>query len=188
MQLPNTKRYAILAAICIGGTFFACKKKDSTATIPVTPTAADFKVKKVLDYTDSAFVLSLPTAFTPNGDGVNDVYAPIATHLTDTHFQLTVSTLSGVVVYTTNDCTSGWNGHNTSGALMTDYKYNVAISFSTAKGKNVDTSTYLYLVPTNPSLHCATFMIADTGSYIFPDQIDVLTGYKAYNTNEVVCH
>ena len=175
----------IVIAGTIGATIFGCSSKDKT-TVTVPPTA-DFKTKKALVYTDSAFVISLPTAFTPNGDGINDGYFPVSTHLTNTHFQLTISTLSGTVVYQSNDFSAAWNGKTTTGATATDYKYNVAISFSTLKGKNVDTSTYLYLVPTNKTTFCASFVPTDTAYYIFPDQLDIATGHKTYNTNETVC-
>ena len=161
----------------------ACEKNKKINPVDPPPTF-DFKTKKKLVYTDSAFMISLPTAFTPNGDGVNDGFSPIATHLGSSHYQLTITTLSGTVVYQTTDNTLAWNGRSTTGATLTDYKYNVAISFSTARGRNVDTSTYLYLVPTTNT--CARFVWADTSFYAFPDQLDT-NGMRAYLTNEVVC-
>ncbi len=164
--------------------FFSCSKKDNSTPITVTPTA-DFKNKKKLVYADSSFLLTLPTAFTPNGDGVNDTYFPIGMHISNAHYSLTITTVAGATVYQTNDYTAAWNGRNTSGIVQTDYKYNVAISFTTARGRAVDTSTYVYLIPTTNT--CAKLVWADTAYYAFPDQIDISTGFRAYATNEVVC-
>ncbi len=164
---------------------FSCSKKDNNPSpTPVTP-VADFKTKKMLTYTDSSFLLTLPTAFTPNGDGVNDVYAPMGMHITNTNYSLTITTMAGTTVFQTNDHSVAWMGRNSSGAMQTDYKYNVAISFKTATGKIIDTSTYLYLVPTTTT--CTKMVATDTAYYAFPDQLDMTTGLKTFATNEAIC-
>lgn len=106
-------------------------------------------------------------------------------HISNTSFSLTITTMAGATVFQTNDHAVAWTGRNASGVVQTDYKYNVAISFKTAVGKTVDTSTYLYLVPTTTT--CAKMVAADTAYYAFPDQLDVTTGLRTYATNEVTC-
>jgi gliding motility-associated-like protein len=49
-----------------------------------------------------------PTAFTPNGDGLNDVFLPSVRHVTD--FRLTMFDRWGTLIFETEDPTIGWDG------------------------------------------------------------------------------
>ncbi|MFA0960648.1 gliding motility-associated C-terminal domain-containing protein [Roseivirga sp. BDSF3-8] len=51
---------------------------------------------------------ALPTAFTPDGDGINDRYAPLGTYLQT--FSLYVYNRWGELVYAETDGTQGWDG------------------------------------------------------------------------------
>ncbi len=66
--------------------------------------------------TDSFFVqlkcptaLYIPNAFTPNNDGVNDIFEPIGYNITA--FFMRVYNRWGKVVYETNSMQKGWNGY-----------------------------------------------------------------------------
>jgi gliding motility-associated-like protein len=69
--------------------------------------------------TDSAFVVVkifktnpqvfVPTAFTPNGDGLNDVFRPIAVGLTKIEY-FSVFNRWGQLVFTTSENGRGWDG------------------------------------------------------------------------------
>lgn len=54
----------------------------------------------------------MPNAFTPNGDGLNDVfYALTSDQSMINNFNMTIMTRWGEVVYNTNDINSGWDGN-----------------------------------------------------------------------------
>ncbi|MGV3637831.1 MAG: PKD domain-containing protein [Flavobacteriales bacterium] len=60
---------------------------------------------------DADYDLMAPKAFSPNGDGVDDLFIPEALKTLGVKFQLTIlEAKTGVVVYETNDPTRPWNG------------------------------------------------------------------------------
>jgi gliding motility-associated-like protein len=60
---------------------------------------------------DADYDLMAPKAFSPNGDGIDDLFIPEALKTLGVKFQLTVlEAKTGVVVYETNDPTRPWNG------------------------------------------------------------------------------
>ena len=67
----------------------------------------------------------LPNAFTPNGDGLNDVFRPIPAGMKSTEF-FRVFNRNGQLVFQTNRWLEGWDG-----------KF---------KGKNADQGTYVWSI------------------------------------------
>jgi len=67
-------------------------------------------------------VFELPNAFTPNGDGQNDVFRPYRSRFIES-INFTVYNRWGQIVYTTHDPEINWNGQNTSGKDLTDGVY-----------------------------------------------------------------
>ena len=62
---------------------------------------------------EEAFALWVPNAFTPNGDGINDVFA-VVTSLTGTFkAEMQVFDRWGSVIFSTSDVVRGWDGSNT---------------------------------------------------------------------------
>ena len=51
----------------------------------------------------------VPTAFTPNGDGLNDIFRPTAVGIASMDY-FRVYDRYGVMVYETNYMTKGWDG------------------------------------------------------------------------------
>ena len=168
-----------LGLICL---LTACSKSDSN-----NKTATVWTCNTPLQYKDSIQILTLPTAFTPNGDGKNDLYRPIAQNLTNNNFLITIYKPDGKIIYQLNNYTSGWDGRDSSGTLGTDSKYGISITFTNAHGHIVDTCSELFLLTTNTATGC-TNRTVDSSSYIFEDQIDMATGAPVYRTNEVFCN
>ena len=54
------------------------------------------------------YSLYIPSAFTPNGDGVNDVFKPVGEYIRD--FDMYIFDRWGMEIYHTNDITKGWDG------------------------------------------------------------------------------
>ena len=61
-----------------------------------------------MDY-ESNCKIYCPSAFTPNGDGLNDFFTPIASEPIDT-FRLIVRNRWGTIVYKSNDINLQWDG------------------------------------------------------------------------------
>jgi|GEM_PF-1085968 len=56
------------------------------------------------------FFYDVPNAFTPNHDGLNDVFRPYTDHELITKFRLQIFDTWGQLVYQTNDSSKGWDG------------------------------------------------------------------------------
>ncbi len=52
----------------------------------------------------------IPNAFTPNGDGINDVFSPVGLGLDPDHFQMWIFDRWGNMIYYTQDLNKGWDG------------------------------------------------------------------------------
>ena len=173
-----------------------CKKSDNKTVVtnPPTDTLAAFAQSLAASCTHSfagagdTTTFYLPTAFTPNGDGVNDVYALMGPHQSFSTYLLTIYKTNGVKVFKTTVSSTYWDGRNTTGSKCTDYKYFVKIKYTTPGNISVDTGTYLYLLPTDTVHGCITRVAADTVSYKFPDQLDIYSGLFSYPTNETFCN
>jgi len=77
------------------------------------------------------FAFYIPNAFTPNGDGLNDIFMPKM--LAVTYYEMQVFTRWGLLLFSTNDPTKGWDGRMSSSGdvLPTDtYIYKCTVSDS----------------------------------------------------------
>ena len=58
-------------------------------------------------------VIYVPNAFTPNDDGVNDVWLPVISNNSDEIFEVVIYSRWGELIFKSNDPHVGWNGkHN----------------------------------------------------------------------------
>lgn len=77
--------------------------------------------------------ISLPNVFTPNGDGVNDVYIPVTRGIAS--LKAWVYNRNGILVCTWDKPKGGWDGHSTSGEECSDGVYMVAVDAFGFDGK-----------------------------------------------------
>ncbi len=56
------------------------------------------------------FTFFAPNSFTPNGDGINDIFLPKGMGWDITHYELTIYDRWGQKMFHTNDYTQGWDG------------------------------------------------------------------------------
>ncbi len=95
---------------------------------------SDSIVKKLEVVEDETFYI--PNAFTPNGDGGNDVFNPKAVGIKK--FHMDIFDRWGQLVYSTNDIEKGWDGRSKKGGdiLPQDvYVYKITVTQSTSKSK-----------------------------------------------------
>ncbi len=88
-------------------------------------------------YLDERFSdVFIPNSFTPNGDGVNEIFKVIGTEILDEEFSISIYNRWGDKVFETNDINQGWNGS----MLNSGYYCPTAIYVYTLKYKNAITT------------------------------------------------
>jgi gliding motility-associated-like protein len=63
-----------------------------------------------------SFTMYVPNAFTPDQDGINDVWRFTGIDVDEDHFELLIFNRWGEVVHRTNDYRAGWNGNVNNGS------------------------------------------------------------------------
>jgi gliding motility-associated-like protein len=132
----------------------------------------------------------LPTAFTPNADGINDSYKIIGMNNNFSAFMLSVYDTTGKLVFSTNSPTTNWTGADTlTNANYTKYKFFVLVNYTTLGGKTASKGTYVFVLSANTATRCINRVIADTVLYEFGDQFNPATGFNAaFNSMETFCN
>jgi gliding motility-associated-like protein len=90
-------------------------------------TSYDFRIS------DSSSV-TLPNVFTPNYDGVNDVFKPVTRGISD--LNVWIYNRDGVIIANWNKLNGFWDGHTTGGEECTSGTYFVVLSAVGFDGKN----------------------------------------------------
>ena len=87
---------------------------SDTGTFMVNLTVTDTKgcvniiSRKVYVFPD--YTVFIPEIFSPNGDGLNDVFKPIGVFTGVVYYEMTVFNRWGEVIFNTKDLETGWNG------------------------------------------------------------------------------
>jgi gliding motility-associated-like protein len=68
----------------------------------------DTAEKDVNIYLDA--LIFIPNAFTPNGDGTNDIFIPMISGVDESYYSFIIFDRWGKEVFNTNDMTKGWDG------------------------------------------------------------------------------
>ena len=130
-------------------TFLSCSKNTGygnaiscTATQPL-----------VITDNSSGYIMALPTAFTPNDDGLNDHMRAIYYRMDTTGYQLTIR-LGGQVLFQTNSVSAGWDGHYAGGVPAPEGKYQVDVRFRGPAGNLIDTCNVVTLLKYDMAKHC----------------------------------
>ncbi len=120
---------------------------DTTTTYIVTVTdvygCINTDTMKVVVYNISN-PFWIPTSFTPNGDGHNDILYVRGQVFTT--FQFGVYDRNGQLMFFTENINQGWDGRNKSGELMPPGAYAYLIKGITSDGKSVDATGLVNLV------------------------------------------
>lgn len=179
---------ALMGFFIISGIVMGCKKSHNATTTQTGNLLDSCKNVVVLKANDSTY-FCLPTAFTPNGDGLNDYYFPIAANpgFFSGYEMYIYQSGTNTVVYHSTDIHGKWDGKDLTGKLCTAYKYDISLTVK-YDSTTINTCSFLFLLPYNTSKGCATAQQSDIASYIFPDQIDPGSGQHPYSTKEVLCY
>jgi gliding motility-associated-like protein len=75
----------------------------------------------------------IPNAFTPNGDGINDIFKPVLSDFNE--FNLMIFDRWGNLVYSSNNPQEGWNGSLSNGEMATPGVYNYRLNYTNIKAE-----------------------------------------------------
>jgi gliding motility-associated-like protein len=92
---------------------------------------------------DADFKLYVPNAFTPDGDGLNDIFQPKGRGIAKYH--LTIYDRWGTVVYQSEDFSKGWDGGE-KGKQLTDEVFTWRIYATDVNGKIKELTGFVTLV------------------------------------------
>lgn len=86
---------------------------------------------------DLGFNMYVPNSFTPNNDGKNDIFGPVAVASKSAEFTMYIFDRWGDLVYKTSDVLQGWNGSfNNSGPVCPEGVYSFRIFYKTKEIKS----------------------------------------------------
>lgn len=150
--------------------FVSCKKNN------IGPNNCDDNYISILD---SCGCLYAPNVFSPNGDGVNDIYGPIGMNISS--LTLTIKDTNQNVLYIGNGVNSSWDG-KVNNQIQPETFYEARIQ-ATLCNSTVDTTTCFYLGKyTNGCIPKYT-----SSPILFMDQVDPVTCTPVYPTNDSLC-
>jgi gliding motility-associated-like protein len=84
---------------------------DGIYFVTVSNNCGSIVASTVISVAECECRIVMPNAFTPNGDGVNDVFAPSYLCNTAKYLHITIYNRWGEKVYDGNDLTGGWDGY-----------------------------------------------------------------------------
>ena len=103
------------------------KSEDDTHSEPAsTPSNSE-------NNNPSISLFSIPNAFTPNGDGLNDIFKPV-TAASIQQYQMDIFMVNGQHVFSSKNIDYGWNGEY-QGSIMNGGSYIYVIKYKDAEGK-----------------------------------------------------
>ncbi|RYZ55055.1 MAG: hypothetical protein EOP49_03745 [Sphingobacteriales bacterium] len=170
----------ITASILAIFMFAGCKDKED-AVLVTEPCHCNGLPK---NYTDSTGFLVLPTAFTPNGDGLNDLFRPVITPglITPGSYLLSITAGNDAVLFQTTDTAAGWNGNDFGGVAAMAGMHFFTVQFITPTGDTVDDCGCITVLP-----HGVGCSITNGKTYYFEDQFNAATGLPQFATAEPLC-
>jgi len=98
----------------------------------------------VIDEKDCEVILEMPNVFTPNGDGVNDVFIP-AEYKAIERYNLQIFNRWGSLIYQSNDVSQGWDG-TFQGALVADGVYFYIVNYLSTNNDNLQLNGTVTLI------------------------------------------
>lgn len=95
-------------------------------------------------YINDSSGISLPNIFTPNDDGINDIFKPIARGMSS--MKVWVYNRYGVLMYSWETINGFWDGHTTSGEACMNGVYFYMVEATGFDGKNYSLKSHLTLL------------------------------------------
>lgn len=126
-------------------------------------------------FSDSACVQA-PNAFTPNSDGINDVFAVVSSNMAT--LSVEIRDQQNTIVFTSDDLYPSWDGTDSTGSGP----YTVLVNGTTSSGVFLSGESNLAALDYNG----ATCLIY-TGAPVTIDQFDPRICGVTYTSNDIFC-
>jgi gliding motility-associated-like protein len=98
----------------------------------------DTMFKEGVIHIDTQATLYMPTAFSPNGDNINDVFKPIGSGLVEDEYSMLVYNRWGQVVFESDNLNEGWDGtFNNQPCELGSYYYSIIIKYASDEKETV---------------------------------------------------
>lgn len=109
--------------------------EPKSVIVPQSETAITESKSNVIpeDETSTDYNLYIPNTFTPNGDGKNDIFKPLA-NFEVSQYEMTIFSRSGDRLFTTRNIENGWDGQRY-GSQLQDGIYVYHIKYTDPDGK-----------------------------------------------------
>jgi gliding motility-associated-like protein len=143
--------------------------KEDTSLVPFSCNGSPYSY--LFDTTTRMFA---PNAFTPNGDGRNDVFGCVGMYFSN--FLLTIKDQSGITIFSDTNISNQWDGKNLTGKIVKGY-YTANISFKNIVGTTIVKTMNITLYTDRTSL--------SGGNCFYRDQINPKMGF-IYQTQEIL--
>lgn len=106
-----------------------------TYSVTLTITNSEGCIDTVLKYIEVIEKLLIPNVFTPNNDGINDIYKVIASGYTN--FSMKILNRWGDLLFETDKINYGWDGRTLAGSNVSEGTYYYIIQLTSPKGEQI---------------------------------------------------
>jgi gliding motility-associated-like protein len=97
----------------------------------------------IIVYSETSF-LEIPNVFTPNNDGVNDVFG--ATSYRISEFKCSIYDRWGILISVISSVNEKWDGRTTAGVLAKDGTYFYVLNAMDLDGKTFENQGFIQLI------------------------------------------
>lgn len=163
----------LLLALLLALVFFSCKKDEE----PVAEPTCKNETAIAIDTGNAYF--TLPTGFTPNGDGLNDYLSAFVENIDTTGFSIVIKEGETTAFESDNPYFIWQPGHY----IGRRAEFSVDVKFRTAQGARIETCAPLTIPRADSFATC----VQDIAGLQFADQINIATGKFQYATAERPC-
>lgn len=162
-----------LAVVSAAVLLIACKKDEQSVEPALAPAFL---------YCQDSCIVNVPNAFTPDGDGINDVFYVTGTNYTIS--ELSIYDAYGTLVFTSTPENKAWTGlhSGTNPPPIATGRYMYRLVATTASGTVLDGYQEVQLVMDHYS-PCFNGCVAP----VFGDQFDPRLCGIPYATNDLIC-
>lgn len=125
----------LVAVFCVCVFLFAsCAKEEVSGFDSQITIAQDYKVDVATG--DTFYRFYMPSAFTPDQDGVNDLYIVYGIGFSDDDFEMKIFSREGNMMYYTDDPNDGFDGRvQGHGEMSAQQLYNVEVNVMDTSGE-----------------------------------------------------
>lgn len=109
----DTFRFAIDTTLCVGESFTfngVVYQNAGRHTIEIPEGDSVLNIYNISILMEDCYTFVVPNAFTPNGDGKNDILVPVTNNFFPADYSMKIFNRFGQMVFETNDYTIGWDG------------------------------------------------------------------------------